>query len=174
MYPNLQEIETTYVHGVVHTKEQALQRAFELVRRNSNEKQKHRKAIFSKKFLGPTIKAGQKVLLYHSAITVGTTSNCASSRKGQYIVEKCLKDVTFRIKEEKSTKKQIVHYDPLKPFFEPPPTSNVSTRNITKKIHSTQDIADIHKHIDETPNDDDCLRFLQEPSGVFTPILAVG
>ena len=74
-------------------------------------------------------KGGQKVLLYDPTIAVGTTSKFASPWKGLYVIEKCLNDVTIRIKEENSSKQQIVHYDRLKPFFEPPPMSNVPTRS---------------------------------------------
>ena len=77
MYPNPQENETTDIHEFVHNKQQAFQRAFELVRRNLNEKQNCRNAIYNKKVHGPTYKDGQKVLLYHPAIIVGTTSKLA-------------------------------------------------------------------------------------------------
>ena len=40
MYPNSQENETTDVYEFLHNKKQAFQQAFELVRRNLNEKQK--------------------------------------------------------------------------------------------------------------------------------------
>ena len=173
MYPNPQENETTDIHEFVHNKQKAFQRAFVLVRRNLNEKQKRRNAIYNKKVHGPTYKEGQKVLLYHPAIAVGTTSKFASPWKGPYIIESCLNDVTFRIKEENSSKQQIVHYDRLKPFFEPPPTSNVPTRNKPRNFQSTQQNADTHKHIDGTLNHDDCLSFLPAPS-VFTPITALG
>ena len=61
-----------------------------------------------------------------------------------------------------------------KPFFEPPPTSNVPTRNKPRDLQLTQDRADTHKHIDGTLNHDDCLSFLPAPSSIFTPIPAVG
>ena len=102
MYPNQQKKETTDVHEFVHTKQQAFQRAFELVRRNLTEKQKRRNAIYSKKVNGPTNKEGQNVLLYHPAIAIGTTSKCASPWKGPYVFEKCLNDDTFKIKEKNS------------------------------------------------------------------------
>ena len=54
MNPNPQEHETTDIHDFVHKKQQAFQRAFELVRRNLNEKQKRRNAIYIKKLHGPT------------------------------------------------------------------------------------------------------------------------
>ena len=38
MYPNPQENETTDIHEFEHNKQQAFQQAFELVRRNLNEK----------------------------------------------------------------------------------------------------------------------------------------
>ena len=173
LYPNPQENETTAIHEFVHNKQQAFQRAFELVRRNLNEKQKRRNAIYNKKVDGPAYKEGQKVLLYHPATAIGTTSKVASPWKGPYIIEKCLNDVTFRIKDENSPKQQIVHYDRLKPFFEPPPTSNVPTKNRPRNFQSTHDREDAHKHIDGTLNHDDCLSFLSAPS-VSTPIPAVG
>ena len=174
MYPNPQENTTTDIHEFVHNKQQALHRAFELVRRNLNEKQKRRNEIYNRKVHGPTYKEGQKVLLYHLAIAVGTTSKFASPWKGPYIIEKCLNDVTFRIKEGNTTKQQIVHYDRLKPFFEPPPTSNVPTRNKPRSYQPTQSRADTYKHIDGTLNHDDCLNLWPTTSSPFTPIPAVG
>ena len=174
MCPTAQENVTTDIHEFVHNKQQAFQRAFELVRRNLDEKQKRRNAIYNKKVHGPTYKEGQTVLLYHPVLAVGTTSKFASPWKGPYVIEKCLNDVTFRIKEENSAKQQIVHYDRLKPIFEPPPTSNVPTRNKLRSFQSTQNITDARKHIDGTLNDDDCLSFLPAPSSIFTPIPTVG
>ena len=49
MYPSPQENETTHIHELVQNKRQAFQRAFELTRRNLNEKQKRQNATFSKK-----------------------------------------------------------------------------------------------------------------------------
>ena len=72
-----------------------------------------------------TYKEGQKILLYHTAIAVRSTSKLASFWKGPYVIEKGLKDVTLKITEKHSSKQQIVHYDRLKSFFEPPRTSNV-------------------------------------------------
>ena len=136
MYPNRQEKETTDVHEIVHSRKQAFQRALQLVRRNLNKKQKRRNAIYRKNIDGPTYNGGQKALLYHAAIAVGTTSKFAKLWEGSYIIEKCLNDVAFRIRDGNSSNQQIVHYDRLKPFFEPPPTSNVPTRNKkqTKKL----------------------------------------
>ena len=56
MYPNPQENATTDIHEFVHSKQRAFQRAFELVRRNLNEEQKRRNAIYNKKVHGPTYK----------------------------------------------------------------------------------------------------------------------
>ena len=81
MYPNPQENATTDTHEFVHNKQQALQRAFELVRRNLNEKEKLRNAIYNKKVQGPKYNEGKKVLLYHPAIAVGTTPKIASPWK---------------------------------------------------------------------------------------------
>ena len=113
-------------------------------------------------------------MLYHTATAIGTTSKFASPSKGPYIIEKCLNDVAFRIKEENSSKQQIVHHDRLKLFIEPLPTSNVPTGNQPRFFQPTQDRADTHKHIDGTLNHDDCLSFLPAPSSNLTPIAAVG
>ena len=170
MYPEPQEKETTDVHGFVHIKQQAFQRAFELVRRHLNEKQKHRNALYSKKVTGPTYREKQKVLLYHPVFTVGTTSKVASPWRIQYIFGKCLNDVIFRIKEENSSKQQIVHYDRLKAFIEPPPTSNVPTRNKLGSLLSSQHTADTYRQIDGTLNHDDCLSFFPALPSVSLPI----
>ena len=174
MYPNPQENTTADNHIFVHNKQQAFQRAIQLVRRNLNEKQKRRNAIHNRKVHSPTYKEGQKILLYHPAIVLGTTSKFASPWKGPYVIEKCLNDVTFRIKEENSSKQQIVHYDRLKPFFQPLPASNVPTRNKSRKFQLTQDRTDAHKNIDGTLIHDDCFTFLPTSSSVFTPTPAVG
>ena len=78
MFPNPPENETTEIHELVHAKQQAFQRVFELVRRNLIRKRRRQNAIDSEKNHGPTYKEGQKVLLYHPAIAVGTTSKFAS------------------------------------------------------------------------------------------------
>ena len=52
--------------------------------------------------------------------------------------------------------------------------SNVPTRNKQRNFQSTQDIADTHQHIDGTLKHDDCFSYLPVPSGIFTPISAVG
>ena len=68
----------------------------------------------------------------------------------------------------------IVHYDRQKPFFEPPPKSNVPTTNKPRNSQSTQDRAGTHKHIDGTLNHDDWLSFLPVHSSIFTPIPSIG
>ena len=123
-----QESETNDTHELVHNKQEAFQQAFELVRRYLNENQESRNANYSNKVHGPTCKDGPTVLLYHTAIAVGTTSKIASPWKRPYFIVKCSNEVTVRIKEINSSKQQFVHYDQLKPFFEPPPISNVNTR----------------------------------------------
>ena len=90
------------------------------------------------------------------------------------MIEKCLNDVTFGIKVENCSKQQSLHYDRLKLFSEPPPTSTVPTRNKPRNFQLTQDRADTRKHIDGTLNHDDCLSYLPAPSSIFTPIPAVG
>ena len=112
--------------------------------------------------------------MYYPAITIGIHSKITSSWKGPYVIEKCLNDVTFRVREENSSKQQILHYDTPKPFFEPPPTSNAPTRNKTRLFQSFQDRADTHKQIDGTLNNVDCLNFLPALSSIFTPIPTIG
>ena len=120
-----------------------------------------------KRSMAQHTKKDKKLLLYHPAIAVGTTSKHIGLWKGQYINENSFNDVTFRVTGENNSKEQIVHYDKLKPFFEPPPTSNVPTRNKPRNFHSTQHIADTHKNIDGTVNHDDCLSLLPTPLCCF-------
>ena len=90
------------------------------------------------------------------------------------MIEKCLNNVTFRIKEKKSSKQQIVHYDRPKPFSNLRHCPMYLQEINQKKIQPTQDRVDIHLHIDGTLNDDDCPNFLAAPSSIFTPIAAEG
>ena len=60
MYPNPQENATTDIHEFVHNKQQAIQRAIELVRGNLNEKQRRRNAIYKKKFMAQHKKKDKK------------------------------------------------------------------------------------------------------------------
>ena len=101
-------------------------------------------------------------------------SVCKPLEKTVCYWQKCLNDVTFTIKEENSSKQQIVHYDRLKPFFELPPTSNVPTRNTPRNFQPTQDRADTCKHMDGTLNHGGCFTFLPASSSIFTPVPAVG
>ena len=111
IYRNPQKNSITNIHEFVHNKQQAFRRAFELVRRSLNEKEKRRNAIYNKKFHGLTYKKGQKILLHHPAIAIGTTSKFARPWKRPYVMEKGLNDVTFRIREENASRQQIVYYD---------------------------------------------------------------
>ena len=60
MYPNPQENEIIDIRDLVHSKQQAFQGAFELVRRNLNEKQKRRNAVYNKKSPRPIIQRRTK------------------------------------------------------------------------------------------------------------------
>ena len=59
LYPKPEKNNTTDIHDFLHNKRQAFQRVDELVRRNFNEKQKPRNAIY-KKFLVKHTKNGKK------------------------------------------------------------------------------------------------------------------
>ena len=129
MSPNPYENETTDIHKILPTKQQAFQRAFGLFRRNLIGKQKRRNVVYSELFRGATYKEAEKVLLHHRATPLRTTSKNASLWKRPYRIENCLSDVIIKIKDENTSKQHIVHYSRLKPFFEPPLTSNVPKRN---------------------------------------------
>ena len=60
MYPKPQENETTDIHEFVYNKQQAFQRAFELVRRNLNEKQKTPKCYLQQKGSRPIVQRRTK------------------------------------------------------------------------------------------------------------------
>ena len=129
MYPNPSPTQAKNVHDYVHTKQQAFQKAYETARTALNFQQKRRNTIYNKKAHGPLYKEGQKVLLHNPAVPQGKSPKFFSSWKGPYVVIKCLNEVTFQIKDTSTQKELVVHYDRLKPFREPPPTSNVPTRN---------------------------------------------
>ena len=60
IYPNQQENETTDIHEFVHNRQQAIQRAFELVRPNLNEKQNGKMLPTIKKSPRPNIQRRTK------------------------------------------------------------------------------------------------------------------
>ena len=73
--------------------------------------------------------------------------NFFSPWKGPYVIIQDINDVTYRIEDPSTNKQLVVHYDRLKPFKEPPPTSNVPTRDASAKTQlQTQSQETIQEH----------------------------
>ena len=80
---------------------------------------------YNKKFHGPLYEARLKVLLHSPVVPVGKTPKFFTPWKGPQVIN----DVTYRIQDLHTKKELVVHYDRLKPFKDPPPTSNVPSRD---------------------------------------------
>ena len=103
-------------------------KAYDSARTALNCNQRRRNALYNRKVHGPTYHVNQKVLLHNPVVPVGKSPKFFSPRKGPYVILQCLNEVTYRI-QESATQKELVHYDRLKSFHEPPPTSKLPTRD---------------------------------------------
>ena len=104
------------------------QKSYDSARMALHFNQKCRNTVHNRKVHGPTYQLDQKLLLHYPVVPVGKSHKVFSPWKGPYVILQCLNDVTYRIREISTQKELSVHYDQLKVFHEPPPTSNVPTR----------------------------------------------
>ena len=128
MYPNPINQPPADIHEFVSDRKIQFQKACDSTRMALNFNQKRRNAVYNRKFHGPSYQYDQKVLLQNPLVPVGKSHKFFSPWKGPYVILQCLNDVTYRNQEIATQKELIVHYDRLKLFHEPPPTSNVPTR----------------------------------------------
>ena len=129
MNPNPSDQPPADIHEFVSARQVRFQKAYDSARTALNFNQRRRNAIYNRKVHGPTYQVDQKVLLHNPVVPVGKSPKFFSPWKGPYVILQCLNDVTYRIQEIATQKELVVHYDRLKLFHEPPPTSNVPTRD---------------------------------------------
>ena len=134
MYPSSNDHLPSSTNEFVSARKLAFQKAYESARSTLNQSQKRRNALFNRKVLGPLYREGQKVLLHSPVVPVGESFFCPW--KGPYVIIQDINDVTYRIEDPLTKKQLVVHYDRLKPFKEPPPTSNVPTRDTSAETQS--------------------------------------
>ena len=118
-------------HNYVYERQQAFLKVYDLARTALNSNQKRRNAIYNRKVHSPLYNEGQKVPLHNPVVLPGKSPKTFSPWRGPYNILKRIDDITFKIQELKTMKGLVVHYDRLKLFREPPPTSNVPTRNVS-------------------------------------------
>ena len=129
MYPNPSDQPPANIQEFVSTRQVRLRKAYDSARTALNFNQGRRNALYNRKLHGPTYQVNQKVLLHNPVVPVGKSPKFFSPWRGPYVISQCLNDVTYRIQEIATQKELVVHYDQLKLFHEPPPTSNVPTRD---------------------------------------------
>ena len=129
MYPNPSDQPPADIHEFVSAQQVRFQKAYDSARTALNFNQRRRNAIYNWKVHGPTYQVNQNVLVHNPVAPVGKSPNFFNPWKGPYVILQCLNDVTYRIQELATQKELVVHYDRLKLFHEPPPTSNVPTRD---------------------------------------------
>ena len=117
------------IHEFVSARKIQFQKAYDSARSALNFNQKRRNAVYNRKVHEPSHQVDQKVLLHNTVVPVGKLNKVFSPWKGPYVILQNLNDGTYRIHEIARQKVLIVHYDRLKLFHEPPPTSNVPTRD---------------------------------------------
>ena len=129
MYPNPSDQSPADIHEFVSARQVRFQKAYDSARTALNFNQRRRNALYNRKVHGPNYQVNQKVLVHNPVVPVGKSPKFFSPWKGPYVILQCLNDVTYRIQEIATQKELVVHYDRLKLFHEPPPTSNVPTRD---------------------------------------------
>ena len=133
MYPSPNDHLPSSTNEFVSARKLAFQKAYESARSILNQSQKRRNALYNRKVHGPLYQGGQKVLLHSPVVQVGKSPKFFCPWKGPYVIIQDINDVTYRIEDPLTNKQLVVHYDHLEPFKEPPPTSNVPTRDTSAK-----------------------------------------
>ena len=133
MYPSPNDHLPSSTNEFVSARKLAFQKAYESARLTLNQSQKRRNALYNRKVHGPLYQKGQKVLLHSPVVPVGKSPKFFCPWKGPYVIILDINDVTYRIEDPSTNKQLVVHYDRLKPSKEPPPTSDVPTRDASAK-----------------------------------------
>ena len=133
MYPSPNDHLPSFTNEFVSARKLAFQKAYESARSTLNQSQKRRNALYNRKVHGPLYQEGQNVLLHSPVVPVGKSPEFFCPWKGPYVSIQDINDVTYRVEDPLTSKQLVVHYDRLKPFKEPPPTSNVPTRDTSAK-----------------------------------------
>ena len=130
MYKPPKHSEPSSLKKQVLERQEAICKAFELVRRNTTAQQLRRSALYNHKVHGPVYKEGDCVLLHYPVTPPGCSLKLSSHRRGPYRIIKCLNGVNYKIEEIGIGKQLIFHYDQLKRYHGVvAPTSIIPARN---------------------------------------------
>ena len=116
MYQPPEHSEPSSLRKLVLDRQEAIRKAFELVRRNTTAQQLRRSALCNRKVHGPVSKEGYCVLLYYPVTPPGYSPKLSSHWRGPYRIIKCLNDVNYKIEEIGNGKQIVVHHDRLKRY----------------------------------------------------------
>lgn len=89
-------------------------KAFDIVRDNTEGKQRYEKLWYDRRVKGPTYQVGDHVLLHRPAVGKGRSKKLHSPWAGPYVVKKALSDGVYRVQYMGGQEGKIVHYNNLK------------------------------------------------------------
>ena len=92
-----------------------LQTVYEIVRHTTKSQQKRQKSNYERRLHGTPYKVGDVVWLYVPHTRHGQTSKLYKPWQGPYKAINKISDVTYRIQSVTGRKRQVVHFNRLKP-----------------------------------------------------------
>lgn len=126
----------------VETLQKKFNDIYTLTRENIHTEQLRQKVRYDVKQHGIEFEVGQKVWLYMPQVKVGTSKKLHKFWDGPFIVVKKLSTYNYTISREGGRYKQVVHFNRLKPYFEPLVTSESeanmprSNSDVTENVQS--------------------------------------
>ena len=133
MYPLRREEEDKELPDFVQELKKRLQDAYASVRVHCQSEHLRQKAIYDRKAHGEQLKEGDLVWLFLPAVPRGQCRKLFHPWTGPYTVVKNMGSCTYKIKNQRGGRYQIVHFDRLKPCMK----------------QSTE--ADVHAHGEQHP-----------------------
>ena len=130
--------EPSSLNKQVLERQEAIRKAFELVRRNTTAQELRRSALYNREKHEPVYKEGDCVLLHCPVTPPSCSSKLSGHLPGPYCMIKCLSDANYKIEEIGNGKQLVVHFDRLKRYYSVvAPTSIIPERNSIYKNVST-------------------------------------
>ena len=94
---------------------QSLTEAYRLVRERLQTNHMKEEELYNRKVHGPPLQEGEKVWLFTPAVPKGDSRKLHHPWTGPYRILKKLSEVNYRIQHLQNYKKQVVHFNRLKP-----------------------------------------------------------
>lgn len=108
---------------------QSLMEAYQLVRERLRTNHMKEEELYNRKEHGPPLQEGEKVWLFTPAVPKGDSRKFHRPWTGPYRVLKRLSEVNYRIQHLQNYKKQVVHFDRLKPYANQTSACNTPQRD---------------------------------------------